>query len=51
MNFGVRGLIYEVALTGIIGRVKDVEDANMWEFFNTLAFLRSQEAFRNALMR
>ena len=51
MNFGMRGLIYEVALTGIIGRVRDVEDTNMWEFFNTLGFLRSQEAYRNALNR
>jgi len=51
MNFGMRGLIYEVALTGIIGRVKDVENENMWDFFDILGFLRSQEAYRNALMR
>lgn len=51
MNFGMRGLIYEVALTGIIGRVKDVEDTNMWDFFDILGFLRSQEAYRNALIR
>ena len=51
MNFGMRGLIYEVALTGIIGKIKDVEDTNMWDFFDVLGFLRSQEAFRNALSR
>ncbi len=47
----MRGLIYEVALTGIMGRVKDVEQTNMWDFFDVLGYLRSQGEFRKNLTK
>jgi hypothetical protein len=43
----VRGLIYEVSLTGAVGTLKEVERMNIWEFFDFLSYMRAQNEFRN----
>ena len=46
LNFGVRGMIYEVSITGAVGTVKEVEKLNIWEFFDFLSYIRAQNEFR-----
>ena len=39
-------MIYEVSLTGVMGKVKEVEQVNIWEFFDLLSYLRAQNDFK-----
>jgi hypothetical protein len=39
----MRGLIYEVALTGVYGTIKEVERIIIYDFFNYLAYKRQNE--------
>jgi len=39
-------LIYEVALTGVFGTLKETENQNLWDFFDILGYMRTQDYFR-----
>jgi hypothetical protein len=39
-------MIYEVALTGALGTIREVEQVNLWEFFDLVSYLRAQNEFR-----
>jgi hypothetical protein len=41
--------MYEMAMTGMAGRIKEVQELNMWEFFDMLAYVRSQAEYRRRL--
>ncbi len=45
-NYKTRGLIYEVTLTGAFGNLKDTEAQNLWDFFDLLGYMRTQDYFR-----
>lgn len=50
-NFGVRGLIYEVAFAGGMGTVIEVEKQNIYSFFDYLSYLRAQLEYKNELIK
>ena len=37
-DFGWYGSIIDVAKTGVLGKLKEVEKAKMWDFINVLAY-------------
>jgi hypothetical protein len=39
-------MIYEVALTGALGKIQEVEQANLWAFFDLVSYLRAQNEYR-----
>ena len=48
-DFGCRGMLYEVGQDGGYGSVKEVEKLNLYEFVNYVAYLRSQNKYRELI--
>ena len=42
LNFGWRGMIYEVAQAGGLGTVSQVEQTGLYDFMSYLSYLRAQ---------
>ena len=38
-----------MAMTGMYGRIQEVEQVGMWDFFDALAYVRAQADFRSRL--
>ena len=49
MDFGWRGILYEVAQDGGYGGVKEVEQLNLYEFINYASYLRAQNKYRELI--
>lgn len=44
----MRGLIFEVAQSGAYGTIPEVEQINLWDFFDYLSYIRSQNAYNKS---
>jgi hypothetical protein len=43
MAWGWYYTIYEIATTGVLGNIKEVERTNLWDFLNALSIKRSAD--------
>lgn len=50
-NFNYRGLIYEVAQSGAYGTINEVERVNIWDFFDYMSYIRSQNEYSRRLIQ
>jgi len=44
-NFGLHGLIFEVAQAGVYGKIEEVKFVNMWDFYFYLAYIRTMNKY------
>lgn len=45
LDFGFRNWIFEVAESGLRGNVRDVEEMPLYDFLETLDYIRSKNKF------
>jgi len=44
-SYGWRGMIYDVAQSGAMGSIAEVEKSKLYSFMNYLAYMKSQQKY------